>query len=564
MEPYIQINEIEINHNVLQLHLTGQLKSCQQMEKIRIILLFSQKEENRRIPMDVTYNRENSLECMIEGKAQIMLPHVFYREMNFDSCRMSIILQYGYQELTEVPFVVQTDQIKDGIKVEPNCFILDSIFFAIQKKTRSGILYRMYQIISLLVCILISPVLFTIGMKKNKNVKGALRFVSVKTGNISGISYSKREWKTKYFKACYERSLDKHIAENRIVFLSERKLDQAGNLVRVMEQVQSNQQVEVILMQKEKTVSSLSFAELKEIASSIATARIIVLDDFYPQLHALTIREETSVIQLWHACGAFKTFGFTRIGKPGGAAQDSPNHRSYDYAFVSSEQIRGIYSEAFGISKENVLALGVPRTDDFFSESYQFAVRKKLYQKYPVLLNKKVVLLAPTFRGDGNKDAFYPVDQLPLDQICEAMPEEYLFVIKNHPFVKNHLICKESNQNRILDLSTKENINELLFVTDVLVTDYSSVVFEATMLDLPMVFYAFDLEEYMANRDVYFDYEKFVPGPIVYDWEQLCKSIVEVKAEPDKNQFFKEYFLDALDGKSTERISEFIIKQVTT
>lgn len=117
-------------------------------------------------------------------------------------------------------------------------------------------------------------------------------------------------------------------------------------------------------------------------------------------------------MQLWHACGAFKTFGLTRMGKQGGAPQTSMNHRNYDLVPVSSDTVRDIYAEAFGISGSKVQALGVPRTDLLFDWDYEEKKREELYGKYPILKENRVILFAPTFRGDGNKDAYYPLEHL--------------------------------------------------------------------------------------------------------------------------------------------------------
>ena len=83
------------------------------------------------------------------------------------------------------------------------------------------------------------------------------------------------------------------------------------------------------------------------------------------------IKKDIEVIQLWHACGAFKTFGFSRMGKVGGPSSKSRNHKNYTKAIVSSESIKKNYAEAFGISEDKVVATGVPRTDIFFDEKYK-------------------------------------------------------------------------------------------------------------------------------------------------------------------------------------------------
>ena len=114
----------------------------------------------------------------------------------------------------------------------------------------------------------------------------------------------------------------------------------------------------------------------------LATSAFFIIDDFYFPVYVIKPRKGTEVIQVWHACGAFKTFGFSRLGKDGGPNQTTPNHRNYDYAIVSSSEIRRFYAEGFGIDEKNVLPLGVPRTDDFFDVAHGKAIREKIYEEY--------------------------------------------------------------------------------------------------------------------------------------------------------------------------------------
>ena len=146
-----------------------------------------------------------------------------------------------------------------------------------------------------------------------------------------------------------------------------------------------------------------------------------------------------------------------------------------------------------------------------------------LYERYPQWKDKKIVLFAPTFRGSGNKTAFYPMERFPIDLVMNALPLDTVLLVKQHPFVHSDLsMYRECDfADRLFDLTGKENINDLLFITDLLVTDYSSSIFEAALIDIPMIFYAFDLEEYLRERDLYFDFAEFVPGEIVEDLFKL-------------------------------------------
>src|SRR5699024_734589 len=106
---------------------------------------------------------------------------------------------------------------------------------------------------------------------------------------------------------------------------------------------------------------------------------------------------------------------------------------------VSSEGVRSHYAEGFGIPIDYIHATGIPRSDIFFDEEYKKYVRDRLFEKYPILKNKKVILFAPTFRGNGQASAYFPFHQLEQKKLYEAFGDEYIFLYKIHPFVKNEL-----------------------------------------------------------------------------------------------------------------------------
>ena len=235
-------------------------------------------------------------------------------------------------------------------------------------------------------------------------------------------------------------------------------------------------------------------------------------------------------------------------------------HRCYDYAVVSSSAIAKYYAEGFGIAEKKVLPYGVPRTDVFFQEAYRKQIRERLYTEYPDLKGKKVILFAPTFRGNGKNSAYYEKKRFNPNELIENLSEEYVLLIKHHPFVKQKSEIAEEYQHRIFDFSDKSEINDLLMITDLLITDYSSVVYEASILDIPMLFYAYDLQEYIATRDFYSDYEKFVPGKIVTTQNELLMAIKEQDFEQEKVREFCKLNFDIQDGKASQRVAELVGK----
>ena len=302
----------------------------------------------------------------------------------------------------------------------------------------------------------------------------------------------------------------------------------------------------------------MSFASIYKFAKLYATSAVVIVDDFYELTSIVPKKEEVKLVQVWHACGAFKTFGFSRIGKPGGPKQTNNNHRMYDRAIVSSSEIRRFYAEGYGIPLKNVVATGVPRTDMFFSEEIKKQKQEEFYSKYPKLRDKKIILFAPTFRGNGRLSGNYPMERFDLSRVYEETNGEYAILVKMHPFVNNKVVIPEKYKEYIIDFSEDSELNDLLFVTDILITDYSSVVFEASLLNIPMLFYAYDLSEYIATRDFYYEYEFFIPGKITPTLKSLISAINNKDFELSRIESFKHKFFDDLDGKSAKRVADMI------
>ncbi|WP_139365040.1 CDP-glycerol glycerophosphotransferase family protein [Litchfieldia alkalitelluris] len=345
----------------------------------------------------------------------------------------------------------------------------------------------------------------------------------------------------------------------KVLFASDSRTDMSGNFEFVFAEMQRRDLDFDYHFSLRKTIlEEKSYKEMIELAYHLATSKFIVLDDFYPMVYPLRIRANAELVQLWHAVGAFKTFGYSRIGRPGGPSPLSKNHRNYTKAIVSSKNVAKHYAEGFGIDIGHIVPTGIPRTDIFFDQDYQNRVKNDLYEQFPYLKDKKVIMFAPTFRGNGQQSAHYPMEVLDLDKLYKKFKDEYVFLFKVHPFVKNDWSIPYQYSDFFYDFSEYREINDLLFVTDVLITDYSSVCFEFALLNKPMVFFAFDVAEYVQERDFYYDYHSFIPGPLVRSTGELIKTIETGNFKMEKIHPFVNYFFENTDGKSSARVVDQI------
>lgn len=285
---------------------------------------------------------------------------------------------------------------------------------------------------------------------------------------------------------------------------------------------------------------------------AVITSKVIVTDDYNRYLRYFPLRRNQRVIQLWHACGAFKKFG--RRGTNLSEFTDSATHAQYNMVTVSGEYIRSVYADAFNIDLNKVKALGCPRTDDFFNKSLIEGKKKKIYEAYPEFTGKSIIIYAPTFRDiNNNRKEFHP--ELDFDRLSEELLPEQIFVVCPHPIMQNAIVDKEYDNIRVVrDFST----NDMMFVSDLLITDYSSVIFEYVLLQKPIAFFCYDLSTY--NRGFYLNYPEDLPGDVYETQDALTEYLTDKEKHvlTQKHKIFAERYMSACDGHSCERIAKLI------
>lgn len=364
--------------------------------------------------------------------------------------------------------------------------------------------------------------------------------------------------KISFIKMVYRTSHAFHPRKKNILFLTSRRSDLTGNFKYIQPYLKKNPKLKLDYWMNANLFGDLTLWDLFSVAWKCGKAKAILLDEYSFYIRGLNISDQTIIFQIWHACGAFKVSAFSRLGKKGGTKQKAKSHRDYSYCFVTSESAAKYYQEGFGLSGRKVIPLGTPKTDIYLDDQVKDQVRSKLYKDYPILDGKKVLLFAPTYRGVGKYDAHYDKEAFDPNRIAENLSPDDLLVIHHHPFVSQPYEIRPDLADRILDLSGEAELEDLLFITDVLITDYSSIIYDASLLAIPMVFYAWDLEDYIYDRGFYFEYETNVPGKIVYSQEELIKALKEKDFEQEKVEPFCNKNFDIRDGKASQRVAAFI------
>ena len=239
----------------------------------------------------------------------------------------------------------------------------------------------------------------------------------------------------------------------------------------------------------------------------------------------------------------------------------------FDYFISPSKFCTEKFTSAFNLKKlnnENIfIEKGYPRNDYLFN--YKKSDIKRIKKELNIPLNKKVILYAPTFRDNQVNENGYTYNvELDFNKLKNEFSKEYVILFRAHYFIANKFDFKKYN-NFVYDVSKYEDINELYIISDILITDYSSVFFDFANLKKPILFYMYDYNNYKNNlRDFYIDLKE-LPGPILKKENTLIKEIKNIdnyskKYKEKYEKFNKKYnYLD--DGNATKRVVEEIFNE---
>ena len=340
-----------------------------------------------------------------------------------------------------------------------------------------------------------------------------------------------------------------NVKDNRVSFIIDSRESFKGNLDYIKKEFEKRGDFEFHFFYKDK----LSMTGFKNLASS---KYIFLNDNFFP-LAFMKFKDENIIIQLWHAPGASKKFGGSvEIENRPILSRISQNT---DYLITTSDNIKDFYSEAFQMPKEKIKALGLPRMDYYFENHDLNQLKSEFYNKYNISKDKKIILYAPTFREDEKYNNVF--NFLDLGKFNESLGDEYVLALRLHPKINKFYGEDISAEGKYIDVSGFENEQELMLISDILITDYSSIMIEFSALDKPTVFFTYDLDNYLSNeRGFYYDFKKTVPGPIVYTTEELIDVVKNNNFDKSKiSQFISTQF-DVIDGKASKRIVDFLLK----
>ena len=326
-----------------------------------------------------------------------------------------------------------------------------------------------------------------------------------------------------------------HPKKNRITFISLTQKELTSDFKLIYDGLVQENKYDihcVLLVFKKNLWGNLKYFlnclyQLIEIKQS---SLVILNDNNYVISHMCP--KNVKVMQVWHACGAVKKFG-NQIKR-----QYPINN--YDYVLCNAPYWKDCFSEAFHVRKEQVLVTGSARIDTLLNEDK----RKEFYLKYPELRDKKLCLYAPTFRGNI-------IDGFRIQSFDFTKIKDYVLLYKFHPLLGNIEYPGGINMNH-------EDLYTLMQVSDCMISDYSSVIFDYSLLCKPMISYIPDIENYKDEIGLNMDYKKDFPGPICTNEDELIDALQSNDFDLNKTISFQEKYMFYKDGKNTERIIEKI------
>ncbi|WP_058119567.1 CDP-glycerol glycerophosphotransferase family protein [Photobacterium kishitanii] len=268
----------------------------------------------------------------------------------------------------------------------------------------------------------------------------------------------------------------------------------------------------------------------------LATARYRI--DNCQESGFLVPHEKTIYIQTWHGIPIKKIAQDIDDPKFKDIKKDwQLDATSWTYLLTSSQYTSDLLCTAFNIEKNKVIDFGYPRNDIFINKKNEEKIEKIREDLH--LGDKKVILYAPTFR-DG-REYEYNLN-LDLDIVSEKLPDNYIILVKMHSNVKNSF---DINCNDIIDVSHYNDVQDLLLISDILVTDYSSIFIDFLLLNKKIIFFAYDFDDYISNcRDLYIDYINKVPGKIVFNTSELMDEILNNQKAINVNECLSQYYGD--------------------
>lgn len=255
-------------------------------------------------------------------------------------------------------------------------------------------------------------------------------------------------------------------------------------------------------------------------------------------------KRSTIYINTWHGAGT-KLIGNACKGRK------DYNFSAVDMMLVQSEFEREIFERDFLSNPDAIRIVGFPRNDELFHITDE--QRSELRKQFNIPKGKKVILYAPTWRDSKDGGMSYEFEPpIRMDKWKSRLSDNYVMLFRMHAFTtKFEMTFDEFARN----VSDYEDLNHILAITDVLITDYSTIVYDSAIAGIPFICFGFDYDTYKEERGFYYDLDEVYPGGVLKDENEVIERIPAVLSGVDHDQYvaFKNRYIEA-GGSATETI----------
>lgn len=279
-------------------------------------------------------------------------------------------------------------------------------------------------------------------------------------------------------------------------------------------------------------------------------------------------REGQVFLETWHGT-PLKRLAFDQeevtAASPTYKAQFYRQKQEWDYLIAANKFSSDIFKSCFMYTNGTMLEIGYPRNDLLYAPNKD-EIALELKKKLHIPLDKKTILYAPTWRDDEyyGKGKYKFKLKLDLEMMKKELGNEYVILLRTHHYIADSLDVT-GVEDFAINLSKYDDITEIYLISDICITDYSSVFFDFANLKRPMLFYTYDIDKYRdVLRGFYIDMEKELPGPLVYSTKEVIEQIKNIDEMTQKYaQRYEEFyqrFCSIDDGQASKRACEAVFK----
>lgn len=315
---------------------------------------------------------------------------------------------------------------------------------------------------------------------------------------------------------------------------------------------------DVVILAKQLRNPATYLLEVVRQVYYIATSRAVVLDSYCIVVGLLHDRIRVPVIQIWHSLGNMKRFGYTAFGTDEGHSEATARlmhmHEGYDAIATSSLSFADEFAAAFNALPAKLFEAPLPRVDLLLDEQNRTRQREAILTIYPQLRGRETIVYCPTFRkqpaSNETEAAAALIDAVDFDR--------FNFVYKPHPVSKQVI-----DDPRVITIPSGQF--DALFVADAIISDYSTVIYEAGLLGIPVYLYAYDWDTYREKRGLTIDFENDIPALFTGNPDAIMRAIENKKFDAEAYRVFENANVTLPENAScTETICEAIIHAATS